>query len=287
MGTRSLIQDIIRDKHTQLPTLPVVASNIITLAGKDDTTAQELAEFIHQDQAITNKVLKLANSAYYGLVKTVESVPHAITVIGFNDVTSLAIGMSVFSSFNTKKVDSLLKMEELWLHSLCCAAAAKELAGLLKIEGREQMFLNGLLHDTGKILFALYFPDDFALALEESERHNSPLHYKEMEIFFENHATIAGQLMRHWNFPDNLVLPVQFHHVPTKCPPDFKKKAMIIEIADYLSHKTTIGSSGNPSLGDVQVAVRNLGLSKEDLKKVVNTLENQRQKMTGYLQLMK
>ncbi|OGR05279.1 MAG: hypothetical protein A2511_17130 [Deltaproteobacteria bacterium RIFOXYD12_FULL_50_9] len=286
MGKKTIIQDLIRDKRTQLPTLSVVTSNIIKLADDDNASVHALAEFILQDQAIANKVLKLANSAYYGVVKTIASIPHAITIIGFNDVTSLAIGMGVFSAFDLKKVNTLLKMEELWLHSLGCATAAKELATLLKIDDREQIFLNGLLHDMGKIIFALHFPDDFAIALEESKKNDCPLHYKEMEIFSENHATIAGQLMKHWNFPESLILPVQFHHSSAKCPQDFTIKAMIIEVADFLCHKTAIGSSGNPGVADVKIAVKNLGLLKDDLKRIIDFLERQRPKMEEYLQLL-
>ena len=88
------IIDMIRDKSTQIPTLPVIVEKILTMAREDSSSAKDLAKFISRDQAISNKILRLSNSAYYGMMKEIDSIPRAITIIGFNEVVSLTIGMS-------------------------------------------------------------------------------------------------------------------------------------------------------------------------------------------------
>jgi len=134
------IVDVVRNRKTQLPTLPVIVEKIMRLAGDDRTSATDLAEFISKDQAITNKILKLSNSAYYGLMKEVETISRAITIIGFNEVVGLTIGMSVFSTFRQEDLQGLIDMRDLWLHSIGCALAAKEIA---KKAGTNEPCLSG------------------------------------------------------------------------------------------------------------------------------------------------
>jgi len=128
MDINKKITDIIRDKSTQLPTLPLIIENILKIAGDDKTSSEDLAGFISKDQAMVNKILKIANSAYFGLSKKVRSLSHAITIIGFNEVTNLTIGLNVFSIFQKIGVRGILNMNDLWLHSIGCALISKKIA---------------------------------------------------------------------------------------------------------------------------------------------------------------
>ncbi len=283
MEEKKKILDIIRDRQTQLPTLPVVAGNVLRITSDDKTSVRDLSEFIRQDQAISNKLLKLANSAYYGLIKKVDNIPRALTVIGFSDVTSLAIGMSVFSSLKLKKTEKVLKMRNLWLHSIGCATAAQELTKITGSNNSDQIFLNGLLHDMGKVIFAIYFPEDYMSILLDAEKNNQPLHMVEEESFGIDHARMAGYLMEQWNFPDTIAMPSRFHHKPAKCPKEYMHEAMIIQLADFICHKTKIGTSGTPILEDIKATAGNLGLTAGDLKKVALELKKQRPKIEEFL----
>ena len=141
MGLSNKIADIIRSKNTQLPTLPVIVNNVLKVANDDRTSAKDLSDFVSKDQAISNKILKLANSAYYGLMKQVDSIPRAITVIGFNEVVSLTIAMSVFTTFEKTDAHGMFNMKDLWVHSIGCATAAKLIARLKGFGQTEQNFL--------------------------------------------------------------------------------------------------------------------------------------------------
>ena len=127
MSIKEKITDLVRDRKTQIPTLPVVLNNIIRVASSEMASASDLADFIGRDQAMANKVLRLANSAYYRSSRQVDSITRAIVVIGFNEIVSLTIGMGVFSALSKSNLHGLLDMNELWLHAIGCSFAAKGL----------------------------------------------------------------------------------------------------------------------------------------------------------------
>lgn len=286
MNISEKITDIIRSKKTQLPTLPVVVDNILRIARDDTTSAKDLAEFVSNDQAVANKVLKLSNSAYYGMMREIDSISRAITIIGFNEVISLTIGMSVISSFRQKRLDEIIPMRDLWIHSIACAFAAKKLAGKMGLPGAEQIFLNGLLHDMGKVLFVLYFPDEYRSVLEEAKRSQAELFITEKQILGLDHSALTGLLMKRWNFPDNLLLPTRFHHNPDKCPPSFYKHASIVMVADYICQKSGLGHSGNPVIPKLGGTRKRLGLDNNDIDASVEDLKGRRNEIEEFLEMM-
>lgn len=280
------IIDIIRDKKTQLPTLPVIVEKILRIAQEDDTSAKDLADFVTNDQAIANKILRLANSAYYGVMKQIDSIPRAITIIGFNEVVSLTIGMSVISSFRQKNLDGILNIRDLWIHSIACAYSAKELSKKTGFDTGEQIFLNGLLHDTGKVIFALYFPEEYRTVLSEADNTQSELYEKEKQILHIDHATLTGMLMERWHFPDNLLIPTRFHHNPEKCPPKHLRHTLIVKIADYICHKADLGCSGNPVVPGLGEAIEQLKLSRDVIDQCIEGLKEQRAKIEEFFEMI-
>lgn len=286
MDINQKIVDIARGKDTKLPTMPVIIDNILTAVRDDRTSAKDLAEFIIKDQAISNKVLKLANSAYYGLMREVDSIPRAITVIGFNEVIGLTIGMSVFSALGQNDMNGLLDMKELWLHSIACATAAKKVAQKTRSSEVDKIFLCGLLHDMGKVILAVYLPDEYREVFEKAKTSEMPLYRTEKKILGTNHAMLSGLLMKRWHFPDSLLLPSRFHHGSVSCSSDYKEHAMIVEFADFLSQKAEIGSGGNPVLPNVEKISGRLGVSSEEMEMFVTELKDQRSEIEEFFDLI-
>ncbi len=286
MDIEKRIADVIRDKKTQLPTLPTMVDNILSAARDERTTAQHLADFIIKDQAISNKILKLANSAYYGLAREVDSISRAITVIGFNEIIGLTIGMNVVSTLSQDGAHKIFDMRDLWLHSIGCATGARQLAKSLKINRAEQVFLNGLLHDTGKILFATYFSKEYRPVVESAKGSQTALHVKEKQLLGIDHGTLSGMLMESWHFPDSLMLPCRFHHDSLACPDDYRTQAMVVEFADFLCQKAQIGFSGNLALKDPDGVSEELGLTPEDIEELVQGLKEERPQIEEFLELI-
>ncbi len=276
MDINKKIVDIIRDKNTQLPTLPLIIENIFKIASDDKTSSKDLAAFISKDQAMVNKILKIANSAYFGLSKTVSSLSHAITIIGFKEVTNLTIGLNVFSIFQKIGAEGILNMKDLWLHSIGCALISKKIAKEIVQNDAEQAFLIGLLHDMGKVILAVYFPTEYKTVLREANESQTPLYLKENERFGLDHAMIAGMLMEQWNFPDSIAIPCRFHHNSSVCDPKYQIQAIEIEIADNLCHRAEIGRSGNSVIGNIEQIQGKLGLTSEKLDYLLSNLTEER-----------
>ncbi|MBW1767772.1 MAG: HDOD domain-containing protein [Deltaproteobacteria bacterium] len=288
MEIKEKITELVRSKKTQLPTLPVIVNNIMSAARDDRTSAKDLADFIIKDQAISNKILRLANSAYYGMMKEVDSIPRAITIIGFNEVISLTIGMSVLSAFHQKDLHEIFDIRDLWLHALGCATAAKEIAKKTTGSGMaEQIFLNGLLHDMGKIILAEYFPNEYREVLEDAKESQMPLHRKERQALGIDHAMLSGLLMERWHFPDNLLLPPRFHHNSLECPLSCQHNAMIVEFADMLCQKAGIGNGGNPVVQELKTVRQKLGIALKDMEAIIEGLKEQRSEIEEFLEIVK
>jgi HD-like signal output (HDOD) protein len=282
------IQDMIRNKNTQLPTLPVIVEKILSMAREDNTSAKDLAETISKDQAISNKILRLSNSAYYGMMKEIDSIPRAITIIGFNEIISLTIGMSVISAFSGGNAsDKTFNMRGMWIHSLGCAFAARKTAKKLEIMEAEQIFISGLLHDMGKVILALYFPDEYNAAFEYSKENKIDLYKGEKHILGMDHATLSGQLMERWNFPDIILIPPRYHHSVDQCPPNYHQLALIIAFSDYLSHKAEFGENWAEKTPGIIKVRDQLGFTKTEVEQMVEDLKNEREEIEAFFEVMK
>jgi HD-like signal output (HDOD) protein len=297
MSIGERIADLVRDQKTQIPTLPVVVNNIIKVASSETTSAGDLANFIGRDQAMANKVLRLANSAYYRSSGQVDSIMRAIVVIGFNEIVSLSIGMGVFSTVSKSNLHGLLDMNELWLHAIGCSFAAREILkkSISKdpkvrrlMPGRQsqedQVFLSALLHDVGKVFFAVYFPEEYRTVLGEARWAQASLHQQERELLGLDHGRMAGMIMDQWNFPESISLPCTYHHNPLACPNLYKTNAMVVQLASFICHKAEIGQSGNPMAGYAASTREGLSLTSAEIKAMMENLKKQRSAVEEFLQ---
>lgn len=292
---RDRLTDLLRNKRTQLPTLPVVAQNIIRISRSPDTSAKDLAVFIGNDQALANKVLRMANSPYYGMGKKVDSVLRAITIIGFDEILGMAIGIGVLPSFKANPIGRILNMRHLWLHSLgCCFAARNTLTYLQRCPNREAAdqleekatFLPTLLHDMGKIIFSIYFPAEYTLVLQQAMEEEVPLQLVEQEMLGLDHANLSSLLMKYWNFPETILLPVRYHHTPERSEDDCRSGARLIMLANSLVREAAIGDSYNRQSYDSVKIGEKLGLDRNALQSLKTALVKQQGEIEQFLQVI-
>ncbi|MRR14286.1 HDOD domain-containing protein, partial [archaeon] len=235
--------DLIRNKATSLPTLPVIINNIIVTAKSENTSPDDLARFISNDQALSARVLKIANSPYYGLPRTIDSISRAIIVIGFKEIISIALGSGIFKALTPDKNDTLMDISELWRHSIGVGLASRHIEKTSRRHLDESTMLMGLLHDIGKILFLVYFPADYAEVMVRQHSDRTSLHVAEKELLDIDHAEMAYLLMKQWNFPDSISIPVHCHHTLYDCPAEYLNRAMTVNVGDYICHMADIGHS--------------------------------------------
>ncbi len=197
----------------ELPTLPIVASKLISLTSNEDTTLADIAELVSQDIALSSKILKVSNSAFYNFPQQIGSIKQAISILGINAVRSLVLSFS-FLSMKKGTYESRFDFEKFWEKSLASAVAAKLILEKVKNADTEEIFVTGLLQNLGELVLARTFPVEYDTVLQTIE--DEKLHCVDVEksILGENHSFFGAEVAKKWGFPEVLILPIQYHHEP-------------------------------------------------------------------------
>lgn len=261
-----------------LPTLPAIA-NQINICEKENSTAKSLAGIISKDPSLTAKVLKLANSAYYGLAKQVTTLDRAVTVLGFNTLKSLAMAVSIYKIFK-EGTEGSINIKGLWQHSLACAVATKAIVQVANNDKdiQEQGFLCGILHDIGIIAFAHKLPKEIAEVLKTSHEMHSPQSDVEKNIIGFTHHKIGSMMAENWNFPTQYVNAIRWHHGPLP-PPDEEHPVdailtRAVLVGNQMAKALHLGESTDPSSEKIPVDVWHyLGIRKENLQELRSAIE--------------
>ncbi|NLG18276.1 MAG: HDOD domain-containing protein [Fibrobacter sp.] len=229
-----------------LPTLPTVVSKMIELVDNPKTSAGSLARLISTDQALTARVLKLANSAYYGFPREISTVNMAIVVLGFNTVKEMGLSLSVFDVFKNAESSPLFDITRFWEHSIACGVAARMLARNYRSRLAGEAFVAGLLHDIGKVILNQYFHAEFAQIVSRTAGGKT-LDEAEIEVIGTSHSQIGAWLAEKWNLPKIISGTILNHHEPwnSKQDPVF---VAIVSIANYICHLSGMGHSGRATV---------------------------------------
>ena len=219
-----------------IPTLPTVALRVMEITANPNSSANDLMAVISPDISLTTKVLKIANSPFFGLTRKVSSLQHAVTILGFKEIRNLVLSSVAFDSFKDLKQDGAFDINKFWKHSFYCALAAKNIAVDLKVESGE-LFVAGLVHDIGKLVMYITFPTDFMMQLEvmDTVKIKYTSFEAEKSIFGMTHDDIGMMLLKKWIFPEAILTAVGYHHRPQEA--DNKSIfPLIVHIADILTH---------------------------------------------------
>ncbi|MBW1730486.1 MAG: HDOD domain-containing protein [Deltaproteobacteria bacterium] len=281
------LRSTIYSKIDELPTLPIVVPRILSLMEKANADAGKITEAISHDPALTSKILKVANSAYYGFPQKITSLDRAVALLGFNMVKSLAISVGVIRSLPSKGLSKVFDIEGLWVHSLAVATAMKALArGAKEEDERETLFIVGLLHDLGKIILAEFFPDDFAEVLERSKSDPPVLLYEsERRVIGMDHGEVGSMLLSRWKFPELIITPISKHHRHEENGSDYVVEKAALRVADSLVQEIGIGDGGNPFPPEMaKEDMEALAIDKEGVDRVRKELSESREGINGFFQ---
>ncbi|HNW92045.1 MAG TPA: HDOD domain-containing protein [bacterium] len=258
-------------KIDKLPTLPVAATKIVQVVNNPNTTARDVNQLISTDQALAAKVLKLVNSAYYGLSNKVASITQAVVILGFNTIKSLALSASVLDSFSAAELGSF-KRDEFWKHSLGVGVGAKLIAGLCRVppKDQEEFFLAGLLHDMGKVVMDQYLHEEFSEVVGLTKDTGCSFLQAEREVLGGiSHADIGKLLAEKWNLPANLQDAIAFHHDPLQAK-DGATQTVAVHFANILCKSKHIGYSGDYEISGLnEQAVESLKIPPAALEKLI------------------
>jgi putative nucleotidyltransferase with HDIG domain len=259
----------IYSKIDELPTLPIVLPKLLSLVESEKSNTSDIIDTISNDPALTSKILKVANSAYYGFQREIASLERAVVLLGFNMVRSLALSIGVIRNLPLNKANSHFSQEGLWIHSLAVATVMKELGKRFgRQDDNEYLFVIGLLHDIGKVVLDQFFSKFFSQALEGSFKlHKVELHVAERDIFGFDHGEVGAMLLSRWRFPKKITDCIAVHH--QKEIPDCinGNDVAMLRIADILPQELGIGEEGNPVLPEIHTTDLDkvLGMNKQEL----------------------
>ena len=271
-----------------LPTPPIVFHQIQKVINDPGVSAVKVASILAEDPAMSAKVLRMTNSAFYGLAKEIESVKQAVVIIGFEAIKNLVLSASVLDMFKGKNLDEEYQ-EWYWRHSLSSAFCCRLLARKVKSRGfvdPDAAFSAGLLHDVGKMVVCCYLPEEYAKLKEERKTdHDSSDQAIEERVLGFNHAQVGGFLGTQWKIPHKLVEAITYHHNPQDCQED-DPTAYLVYLADYISKKAFYDGEDQSLVGEVDPHVLEyLAVSEADLDAFEADLREEYGKAETFMQI--
>jgi putative nucleotidyltransferase with HDIG domain len=227
------IQNIIH-----LPALPAVAMEVVSIIENPKTDVHTLSNLISKDQVLASKILKIANSPFYGYSKTISTLDFAIVILGFDTLKDAVLSVALISHLN-KNVSKDFDMNAFWNHSIATSIVARELARSLNYKAHmTEAFVGGLIHDIGLLVLNQYFRKEFEEVIAITRSENVTILEAERKILGSTHDEVGSWLAQRWNFPKGLIEIIKYHHNP-----DFavlnKQLSVIVHFADVLAHRIT------------------------------------------------
>ena len=247
---------------TQLASFPDVAFRINEMLSDENSGAAEIGPLVEPDPALSAALLRIANSALYGIGGKVSSVERAVTIVGLREVRDLAFGICASAAFEGIPND-LITVEDFWKHSLYCAAAAQSLGRKAGVCAGESLFTAGLLHDIGHLVMFNQSPDLAREALQLSLDENDGLspYLSERKVFGFDHMAVGAELARQWRLPESLQVCIGFHHEPFTCD-GITDAVLVVHLANsiaVLAELDTLNFDDAPPIDSRAFGKLNLG----------------------------
>ena len=241
------------DRIEELPSPDFVVQKIISVASDPKASAQQLADAIMMDASLSSKVLKLANSAYYGIPRKISILSEAIMILGFKTVRNLAMSVFTYSSlFSSESADQLVNRKALWRHFVYVAIGSETLGEILGYPVKEELFINGLLHDIGKVALDVISSRMLKSIARITSSKNRTFSEVEQLLEIPPHTSIGAKLVERWGLPEVIVQTVEGHHNPEMFIDSINAEVVaIVHVADVVANMMYPGDSlsfGNPTL---------------------------------------
>jgi HD-like signal output (HDOD) protein len=201
---------------SRLPSIPTLYTQVVEKVSQTDTSLEEVGNLIGKDISMTVQVLKLTNSAFFGLRRQLTTAQEAVAYLGMDTIKALVLSIHAFSQFEKAETGSL-RIDTLWNHSLAVASLARRITKLESQEAKtaDESFTAGVLHDLGKLILAVNAPNDYVEA-NRLANCGIELTVAEEKVFGANHADVGGYLIGLWGLPAPVVEAVALHHAPSR-----------------------------------------------------------------------
>lgn len=249
-----------------LPALPTIVTKVFNLIENPLSSAGQLSDLIMTDQGLVSKILKMANSAYYGRAKEITTLHAAITLLGYKAIKEIVLAISMAQIYNKEIKGYGLEKGALWRHSLATAIASGVIAKKVRYKDTEEAYIGGLLHDLGKLILDQHVGGALQMILKKAGTDGITFKEAEHEVLGFDHTEAGGLVAEKWNLPAGLVEVIRYHHSPGEAQINPRLTA-IIHLANCLILTLGIGLGYEGLLAEIhEPAVVLLGLSASDLE---------------------
>ncbi len=240
---------------------------------------------VSQDQSISSTVLRIVNSAFYGHFRKISSISHATVILGFQTVKSLALGASIFRAAPATSKPSFDR-RGFWTHALGVGTFSKRIANLVSLPDdldMETVFVSGLLHDLGKVVFDNYFNEEYSQVARAAVAEGKLIRTMEAKMMGMDHMLAGKYLAKKWQFPEPVICSIEHHHSPAKAEGAFMIIASIVHLANYCCHEIKLGSSGNAADSLLERSALNISkLPVDMLDKVIESVSSERESIEAF-----
>ena len=263
---------------SHIATLPEITLKIIELVEDPSSTAQDLHNVICNDPALCSRILKVVNSAFYGLPRQIGSINRAIVLLGLNAVKNIAIAASLTKLFRGGDLCRQFSARDLWIHSVATAAASKLVCDELHLGLSDEAFLAGLIHDIGIMVEVQAMRNEFLQVFDELKFDNngvplSDMREVERRIIGADHEAFGAGLCEAWKFPKSFTYVTRHHHDPGALPVPNRMLTSIVYVADRLAAEGGFGFRSDLQEFEIDPeTVADLGITKEQLQSVRSAL---------------
>ncbi len=224
----------------EIPTLPEVYYDFKEVMEDPDGSFERISEIIMTDTGLSVRLLKIVNSAFYAFPSQIETISHAISVVGLEQLNNLVLSTVVMDRFKGIP-DSVISMESFWKHSIACGLAARVIASHRKEANTERYFVAGMLHDIGRLVIAMAAPFSILSVFMRCKGEQIPLHKVEKDILGFSHADVGLTLLKNWSLPVFHQNIVGNHHNESS---SMDLESGILNIADHIANDLKLGDSG-------------------------------------------
>jgi len=226
------------EKIKKLPTLPVIAQEILSLVSNDSTSVSRIENVVGNDPAISAKILSVANSVYFGTKTQTKTLDNAIMRIGFDNLKSIAMGISLMTVLQEGKSGKAVDYNRIYNHSVTVGFVARLISRKLKQDFSDEIMINGMLHDLGYLIMNKYFPEMYGEVMALFEKEGSLIEAEKRVLEF-THADIGHWLAEKWNLPKTVLDTTLYHHAPSRAKRNLKRVA-VIHLADYITTRNML-----------------------------------------------
>ncbi|MBN2714773.1 MAG: HDOD domain-containing protein [Deltaproteobacteria bacterium] len=267
-------------KIESLPTLPTAVAQLSKLIADPSASARDFEAVIKPDPSLTANLLRLANSAYFGLRREVTSVRQAITLLGNKRVFEIAASAAFSRVIPSHIPGYRIESSQFWLHSIAVAVLAERLAVELHIKAPGLLFTAGLLHDLGKLAIGQFLEDEQSELLSKLSAEEMSFSEAEKEMLGTDHSEVGEEIAKQWDLPDSVIWTARWHHNPETMKNVDNALVDLVHLADCMAHMFGYGADvGELARAvDPRVASR-LGFNVHSIEAVGSDTEEQIREM--------